>query len=120
MLFLIINIVCVYALQPGLSVDEKYRSYEQTFTLVISVIPSETLIIAGDFNSDVGQHSQGFNRHHGGYGCETSNQEGTRILDLSTDSDLAVANTFFRKGTSQLITYNSEGCATLITSWLGE
>ena len=38
----IINFVCVYAPQPGLSAEEKYRFYQQLLVLVPSVAPSET------------------------------------------------------------------------------
>ena len=38
----IINFVCVYAPQPDLSAEEKYRFYQQLLVLVPSVAPSET------------------------------------------------------------------------------
>ena len=69
--------------------------------------PLCTLVIAGEFNGHVGQHSQGFNRHHGGYGYGTANQEGMRILDICAANDLALTNTFFKIINSQLVTYNS-------------
>ena len=37
-----------------------------------------------------------------------------RVLDLCTATDLAVANKFFRKRNSQLVTCNSGGCATQV------
>ena len=115
----VINFLCVYAPQPGLSAEEKDRFHEQLLVLVTSVAPSETLVIAGDSNGHVGQHSQGFSCHHGGYGYGTQNQEGMRILDLChhdgysygtwnqeemrmldpcAATDLAVTNTFFISG----------------------
>ena len=100
----IINFVCVYTPQPCLSAEEKDRFYEQLLVLVTSVSPSETLVITGDLNSHVGQHSQGFSRHDDGYGYGTENQEEMKILDLCAATDLAVTNTFFRKRTSQLVT----------------
>ena len=71
----IINFVCVYAPQTGFSAEEKNRFYEQLLVLLTSVALSETLslVIAGDFHGHVGQHSQGFSRHHGGYGYRTRN-----------------------------------------------
>ena len=48
------NFVCVYAPQPGLSVAEKYHSYEQMI-LVASVASSKILVVGGDFNGHVGQ-----------------------------------------------------------------
>ena len=110
----IINFACVYAPQPGLFAEEKDRFHEQLLVLVTSVASSETLVIAGDFNSHVGQHSQGFSQHHSGYGYGAWNQERMRILDLCAATDLAVTNTFFRKRNSQLVTYNSGGCTTQV------
>ena len=51
----IINFTWVYAPQLGLPAEEKDRFYEQL------------LLIAGDFNDHVGQHSKGYSQHHGGY-----------------------------------------------------
>ena len=96
-------------LQPGLSAEEKDLLNEQVLVLVTSLAPSETLVITVDFNGHAGQHSQGFSRHHGGYGYGTRNQEGLRVLDLCAATDLAVTNTFFRKRNSHLVTDNTGG-----------
>ena len=53
----IINFVCAYAPRPGLSVAEKYCSYEQLI-LVTSVASSKILVVGGDFNGHVGQISK--------------------------------------------------------------
>ena len=45
--------------------------------------------MAGGFNGNVGQHSQEFSRHHGGYGYGTQNQEGMSISDLCAAPDFA-------------------------------
>ena len=108
----IINFICVYASKPVLFAKEKDRFYEQLLVLVTSVDPSETHVIATDFNGHVEQYSQGFSWHHGGYGYEIWNHEAIRILDLCTATDLAVTNAFFRKKNSQLATYNSGRCTT--------
>ena len=104
----------MYVPQPGLSAEQKDRFYEQLLVLVTSVATLETLVIAGNFNVHVGQDSQGFSWHHGGYGYGTRNQEGTRILDLCAATDLTVTNAFIRKRNSQLVIYNSGGCATQV------
>ena len=105
------KIVCVHVLQLRLFAYEKDYFYKQLLTIVTSVIPSKALIIAGDFIVHIGQHSQGFNRHHGGCSYGTRNQEGTRIIYFHIAPDLAVTNKFSRKRISQLIPYNSGGCA---------
>ena len=111
----------MYALQPGLPTEEKYCFYEQLLVLVTSVAPSETLVLAGDFNCRVGQHNQGFSQHHGGYGYGKQNQEGMKILDLYAATDLAATNIFFRKRNSQLVTHISGGVQPkLLIFWLGQ
>ena len=99
----------MYAPQPGLSAEIKDRFYELLLVLVASVAPSETLLTVVDFNGHVGQHSQGFSRHHGGYYYGTQNQKGLIVLDLCAATNLAVTNAFFRKRNSQLATYHSGG-----------
>ena len=100
----IIKFDCEYVPQKGISVDEKDRFYEQMLVLVTSVAPLETLVIAGDFNSPVGQHIQDFSPHPGGYDYGTRNQERMRILDICAATDLAATNTFFRNRNLQVIT----------------
>ena len=70
--------MCVYAPYPGLSTEEKDRFYEQLLVLANSVVPSETLVMAGDFNSHASQDSQGLSWHHGG--CGYGRNENTRSL----------------------------------------
>ena len=105
--------MCVYSSTRSLC-QKNDHFYEQLLVLVTSVAQSETVVIAGDFNVHVGQHNQGFSRHHGGYGYGTQNQEGLRVLNLCAATDLAVTNTFFRKRNSQLVTYNSGRCTTQV------
>ena len=45
---------------------------------------------------------------HGGFGFGSRNQEGKDVLDFATAFDLMIANTFFRKRESHLVTYRSE------------
>jgi hypothetical protein len=49
----------------------------------------------------------GFERVHEGFGYGEQNQEGEDILNFVIAYDLMVANTFFRKKNSHLITFNS-------------
>jgi hypothetical protein len=43
---------------------------------------------------------------HGGFGYGDGNQEGKDILDFAAAYNLLVANTFFRKRQSHLVTFN--------------
>ena len=54
----IVNVICCYASQSGLSVDEKGTFYERLFSVVASV-PEEMLVLGGDFNGHVGEPSAG-------------------------------------------------------------
>ena len=72
------------------------------------VVPSsEKLFIAGDLNGHVGTSSAGFETVHGGFGYGSRNQEGEEVLDFTIAFDLMMANTFFRKRQSYLVTFSS-------------
>ena len=75
--------------------------------LFTSVIPSETLLIASEFNGHVVefnghvvQQKQGFNWRHGGCGYGTHSQERTRVLDFCAAPDLVLRSIFLRKSHS--------------------
>jgi hypothetical protein len=53
------------------------------------------------------QLEEGFERVHGGFGYGKQNQEVEDILNFVIAYDLMVANTFFRKKKSHLITFSS-------------
>ena len=105
----IVNVICCYAPQSGLSVDEKDTFYERLFSVVASVPEEEMLVLGGDFNGHVGEPSAGFEGVHGGNGYGVRNQDGLLILDFSVANKLAIANTFFQKNNSRLITFSSGG-----------
>jgi hypothetical protein len=44
---------------------------------------------------------------HGGCEYGSINQEREEVLDFAVAFDLVIANTFFRKGDSHLVNYNS-------------
>ena len=61
-------IICCYAPQSGLSVEEKDTFYEIVFSIVASVPEEEMLVLGGDFNGHVGDRSAGFEGVYGGSG----------------------------------------------------
>jgi Reverse transcriptase (RNA-dependent DNA polymerase) len=71
--------------------------------MVRGVSSSEKLFIEGDLNGHVGTVREVFERVHGGFGY--SEQED--ILNFAITYDLMVANTFFRKKKSHLITFSN-------------
>jgi hypothetical protein len=75
--------------------------------MVRGVPSSEKLFTGGDFNGHVGTVRGGVERVHGGFEYDEHNQEGEDILNFAIAYDLMVANTFFRKKKSHLITFSS-------------
>jgi hypothetical protein len=75
--------------------------------MVRGVPSSEKLFIGGDLNGRVGTVRGGFERVHGGFGYDGQNQKGEDILNFAKAYDLMVANIFFRKKKSYLITFSS-------------
>ena len=55
----IVNTVCCYAPQSGLPVEEKDDFYDQVVSVIASVPENEMLLVGGDFNGHVGEHSLG-------------------------------------------------------------
>ena len=75
---------------------------------MIRVVPSsEKLFIGGDLNGHVGITSAGFEAVHGGFRYGSRNQEGEEVLYFAVAFDLMIANTFFRKRESHLVTFSS-------------
>ena len=68
-------------------------------------IPSrEKLFIGSDLNEHVGISHYEFNSVHGGFDFGKRNEPGNSILDFTLSYDLILANTWFRKRESHLIT----------------
>jgi len=65
------------------------------------------LTIITDLNGHIGPTSVGFGAVHGGFGYGSRNREGQEVLDFTVAFDLMIANTFFRKRESHLVTFHS-------------
>jgi exonuclease III len=104
---LVLNVISAYAPQVGLSDDVKRRFWKDLEDMVRGVSSSEKLFIEGDLNGHVGTSRRGFERVHEGFRYGEQNQEREKILNFAIAYDLMVANTFFRKKMSHLITFNS-------------
>ena len=73
------------------------------------------LVLGGDFNGHVGEHSSaGFEGVHGGSRYSMRNQDGLCILDFCVANKLAFTNIFFGKNKSRLITFPSRSNHTQI------
>ena len=110
----ILYVIYCHASQSGLSADETDTFYERVFSVVASVPEKEMLVLGGDFNGLVGEHSAEFEGVHGGSGYGMRNQDGLRILDFCVAYKLAITNTFFHKNKSMVITFSSYGNHTKI------
>jgi hypothetical protein len=75
--------------------------------LVRAVPSSEKLFIGGDLNGHVGSTCAGFEVAPRSFSYGSRNQEGEDVLDFAMAFDLMIANTFFRKRESHLVTYRS-------------
>ena len=101
------NIISAYAPQVGLSESEKRKFWEDLDGMVRAVPTNEKLFIGGDLNGHVGSTNAGYELAHGGFGYGSRNQEGEDILDFVVAYNLVIANTFFRKRDSHLVTFSS-------------
>ena len=110
----ILNVICCYASQSGLSVEEKDIFYERVFRVVASVPEEEMLVLGGNFNGHVGEHSSEFESVYRDSGYGMRNQDGLRNLDFCVANKLAITNFFFHKNKSRLITFSSGGNHTQI------
>jgi hypothetical protein len=101
---LVLNVISVYTLQVGHDQSAK-RFFEDLDGMVITIPISGTHFI-GDFNGHVGTISAGFKALHGGFMYGSKNQEGEEVLNFTITFDLLIANTFFTKRDSHLVTYS--------------
>ena len=104
---IVLNIISAYAPQVAHDESAKRQFCEDLDGLVRAVPSSKKLFIGGDLNGHVGSTSAGFEVAHGGFRYGSRNQEGEDVLDFATAFDLMIANTFFRKRESHLVTYRS-------------
>ncbi|XP_026427242.1 craniofacial development protein 2-like isoform X1 [Papaver somniferum] len=102
---MVLNVISASAAQVYVSEDAKQKFWEDLNGLVRGVPSSERLIIGGDFHGHVGRSREGFHRVHGGFGYGDKNQEGEEILNFALANDLMVANTFFKKKESHIVTF---------------
>ena len=102
---MVLNVISAYAPQVGLDESAK-RQFLEDLDGLIRVVPSSEKLFIGDLNGHVGTTSAGFEAVHGGFGYGSRNQE-EEVLDFALAFDLMIANTFFRKRESHLVTFSS-------------
>lgn len=105
---MIVNIISYYGTQSVLPTEEKDSLLDQVISLVAILLENEKLLLCGDINGQVEEHSENFEDIHGGYGYSGGNQDGLRSLIFSIANQLTIANIFFKKNASRFVTYSSE------------
>ena len=91
-----LSVLSVYA--PTMQATEESIMYffETLRSTISSVSKEEKLIILGDFNARVGQEHQAWDAL-GRYGIDKANDNGFLLLQLCSELDLVISNTFFRQ-----------------------
>jgi len=74
----------------------------------------EKLFIGSDLNGHVGTSCYGFDNVHGSFGFGKRNEPGNSILDFALSYDLILANTWFKKKESHLVTFRSRSSGSQI------
>ena len=100
-------VISAYAPQVGHDERTKRQFWEDLDSMVRAVPTSEKLFIGGDLNGHVGSSNAGYEVAHGWFGYGSRNREGEEVLDFAIAYNLMVANTFFRKRQSHLVTFSS-------------
>ena len=113
-----LRIVSCYAPQAACTEAEKDVFWRDFDILLRTFDAADYIFVGGDLNGHVGHEHYGFKRYHGGNGYGQRNEDGERILEAAEAHDLAIANTFFKKRESHLITYASGERSTQIDYWM--
>ena len=103
----LVNIVSAYAPQMGRPAEEKDKFWWDLMEVVANMEKGEEVIIGGDLNGHVGEHAEGYEEAHGGFGFGKRNEEGERILEFCEAMELKVLNTWDRKEERKRITFES-------------
>ena len=63
------------------------------------------VVFAADMNGHIGSSSVGYDGTHGGFGYDSRNTDGSRILEFVDGLNLVICNTLFTKQEAKLVTY---------------
>jgi len=93
----VLNVICAYALQVGLTDDIKKVFWEELEEIVQSVTQNEKLFLRRDFHDHIGENIDGYDTTSGGFGFEKRNIGGVAILDFTVTFNLTIVNPFLRR-----------------------
>ncbi len=102
-----VTVISVYAPQTGLSDTEKEQFYDDLLSMMTKLDNQDVIVPCGDWNGHIGMNADGYEGVHGGYGYGDRNTDGERLLEFAVGSDCVISNSFFRKKTEHLITFES-------------
>ncbi|XP_016540915.1 uncharacterized protein LOC107841541 [Capsicum annuum] len=91
----------------GLDREEKKRFWVALDEVVRGMPSSKKIMVAGDFNGNIGVLPGGYDYMHGGYGFGERNDEGVALLDFTRSFRMMVVNSSFLKKKDHLITFQS-------------
>ena len=99
-----LSILSVYAPTLQATEDTLTSFYGALLTAITSIPKEEKLILLGDFNARVGREHETWDAL-GHYGVGNMNSNGLRLLELCSECNLAVSNTFFRQKLKHKVTW---------------
>ena len=100
-----ITVIQVYAPTSNTEEAEVERFYEDLQDFLELTPPKDVLCIIGDWNAKVGsQETPGVT---GKFGLGVQNEAGERLIDLSQENALIIANTFFQQHQRRIYTWTS-------------
>ena len=90
------TIINVYAPTMTHTEEEKEMFYEQLRQITNSIPRSDKIVLLGDFNSRVGSDWKTWQPAIGKFGRGNMNSNGELLLNLCTEMDLVITNTYFQ------------------------
>src|SRR5437867_6890143 len=109
-----LNVISCYVPQAGRSQTEKEEFYVCLDRVMSGIGDTEMVIVCGDFNGHVGEFAEGYEGVHGGKGYGKRNEEGEMLVEFALSRDMVIANTLFDKDVSMKVSYESDGCKTVV------
>ena len=100
-------IISIYAPQSNLSESNKDEFYHSLQGALAKITDTQEVLICGDFNRHIGASAAGYEEVHGGLAFGKRNTDGERVLEFSVANNLVVANSWFKKKSKHLVTYQS-------------
>ena len=100
-------IICIYAPQSNLSESNKDEFYHSLQGALAKITHTQEVLICGDFNRHIGASAAGYGEVHGGLAFGKRNADSERVLEFSVTNNLLVANSWFKKRSENLVTYQA-------------